>query len=525
MSTRPLNMLEATRFRLPFGGTWWYRQDPALALHAEKKGVVLAWDTPAPAKIFGVYQDYPKTELMQRLLRLPCQQRNCYELIPKTDMCAGYLVMKWTGLPDPDHTILEAALGHLRYRCRELLGIDADVHSYCGTHPHPIETEIEHHMYHIVVKNLVFQNNHNGQMRAFFDLGMAEVNLSVYTRNRQLLLPNCCPLGGAVPLASVGSALAYDFVTVLERTPTQHLFDELRPKDNARWDPIPDPAPPVSAGRPVKRKAAQIPVDAPAIPVDFPVIPVDAPAIPVDFPAGFPAIPVDFPAGFPAIPVDFPAVPADAPPPAKRARSSESPGESPLFPVSVLEGMLQAAGAQAAFPDPPSTFFVRPGQQQWIFRAAGVLLPGKCLKCNVEHPSNAFSALVHGVNGDYNISYRCEQGACWITPDAVLGVIYYDAGQALWRHQLAHQFPLRRVEPGVHLPFAVELLAQFTGGSTEPHTVDYLLEQEDWRVCARGDVVVYVQYRQGCFTVFSQLDRAQLGTVWLTSRGTWSVSE
>ena len=298
-------------------------------------------------------------------------------------------------------------------------------------------------------------------------------------------------------------------MTVLERTPTQHLFDELRPKDNARWDPTPDPVVPnttaVSAGRPVKRKAAQIPVDAPAIPVVSPVIPVDAPAIPVDFPAGFPAIP------------------ADAPAPAKRPRLS--PGESPLFPVSVLEGMLQAAGAQAAFPEPPSTFFVRPGQQQWIFRAAGVLLPGKCLKCNVEHPSNTFSALVHGANGDYHVAYRCEQGACWTTPDAVLGVIYYDAGQALWRHQLAHQFPLRRVEPGVRLPFAVELLGQFTGGSTEPHTVDYLIVQEEWRVCARGDVVVYVQYRQGCFTVFSQLDRAQLGTVWLTSRGTWSVSE
>jgi hypothetical protein len=524
-------MLEATRFRLPYGGGWYFRQDPVLALHAEKKGIVLAWDTPTPGRIFGIYQDYPKTELMQRLLRLPCQQRNCYELIPKTEMCVGYLVLKWTGLLDPNHSVLEAALGLLRYRCRELLGIDADVGSYCGTTPPMLSDPTSaHHTYHIVVKNLVFQNNHNGQMRAFFDMGMAEINLNVYTRNRQLLLPNCCTLGSTVPLASVESGVTYDFVTVLERTPAQHLFDELRPKDNARWDPTPDPVVPsttaVSAGRPVKRKAKL--VDAPAIPVDAPASPSASPRLAPQMPEGLPApasprLAPQMPEGLPA-----PASPASAPAsPAPPKRARVDPGYSERFraPTRVLEEMLQAAGVQAAFTEPPTTFFVRPGQQQWIFRAAGATLPGKCLKCNVEHPSNAFSVLVYGVNGDYNVAYRCEQGACWTTPDAVLGVVYYDPNLAIWRHQLAHQFPLRRVEPGVHLPFAVELLGQFTGGSTEPHTVDYLTEQQEWRVCVHGDVVVYVQYRQGCFTVFSQLDRAQLGTVWLTSRGTWSVSD
>jgi hypothetical protein len=158
-------MMETTRLGLPFGGTWRFRQEPVLGEHATKKGLILAWDTPSATKIFGIYQDYPKAELMQRLLALPAELRNCYEVIPKTDMCTGYAVLKWAGAPDPTHAVMHAALELLRLRCETQLHLQPDVCAYCGSHPHPDTGETQH-VYHIIVQNLVFQDNHNGQMRS-----------------------------------------------------------------------------------------------------------------------------------------------------------------------------------------------------------------------------------------------------------------------------------------------------------------------------------------------------------------------
>jgi hypothetical protein len=483
MSTRALNMIETGRLKLPFGGSWYYRQDPVLTAHAEKKGVLLTWDTPARGRVFGIYADYPKTELMQRLLQIPCEMRNCYELIPKTDACTGYIVLRWAGEPDPKHAVLYDVLERLRLRCDQELGVAADPCSYCGTHALAGSPDTQH-VYHIIVRNLVFPNNHNGQMRAFFDLGVPQINLNVYTRNRQLLLPHCCPAGLSTPLDrvdkhagffSVGSTLwqTRAFVTGPDIPHAdQHLFDDVRAKDDPRWAPL----------------------DRPEF---MPVKPNGAMAARKRGP------------GRPARSL------VELEPPSKRIK----PATTQPFPTAAVEELVRGAGL--CVPDLTAEP-VHAKSLQWAFRAKGGV--AACLKCPGE--KHAFSVLVRGGDGEFGAVYQCDEGMCWNIPDVVLGTVSYDPELQRWGSQLAPQFPLSAVDATVPLPFPVGLLAPLCPASLTDHEPAsfYLTERAEWRICA-ADAVLLVKYQpaETCFRVALARDSRPLGAVQLTPRGTWGV--
>ena len=556
MSTRTLNMTETTKLGLPFGGTWRFRQEPVLADHATKKGLILAWDTPNASKIFGIYQDYPKAELMQRLINLPLEHRHCYEVIPKNDMCIGYIVLKWSGAPDPTHAVLTRALKLLRQRCDEELGIKADPYCYCGTY----QLEETHHVYHIIVQNLVFPNNHNGQMRAFFDLGMEEINPTVYTRNRQLLLPNCRASGGTAPLANMGSPNAdsvqsHQFVTGPELpTRDQVLFDDVRNTADPRWTP--DDKEPVRVGpvpAVVRSNAAVVPSNAAVVPSNAAVVPSNAAVVPS---AG--ALSPVFPSACAAllsncvvvIPSNGAAVPSD-PVGAKRARVDQAPYALP-FPASVLEEMLAAAGMRAVFATPPTMAAMGPEQQRWVFTSDQPRGPRPCLKCPAEkHAAGGFTVAAQGSAGVFLATYQCDQGACWNMPDAVLGTIRFDPVLRVWDHRLAPQFPLQALDGVMMLPFPVQILAELimkAGGlAVAVATTHYLRDKSEWRirVCPRPsepprrqiakwldtqeDSILFVKFQANVFVVEFQCSvqgrpRFRLGTVWLTSRGSWAVT-
>ena len=525
MSLRALNMMETTRLGLPFGGTWRFRQEPVLGEHATKKGLILAWDTPSATKIFGIYQDYPKAELMQRLLALPAELRNCYEVIPKTDMCTGYAVLKWAGAPDPNHAAMHAALELLRLRCETQLHLQPDVCAYCGSHPHPDTGETQH-VYHIVVQNLVFQDNHNGQMRSFFDLGMDEINLGVYTRNRQLLLPNCCPAGVKAPLLCVGSKQAALFVSGPELpTPTQILFDKVR---GARWPPVLSrflSQPAEGAGRSAEGAGKTEPFTKPA----------DGAGKTVES------------AGRSLKSGKRAESPGAQPPPdtGKKARVGTQP-----FQGGVVEAMLGAAGVQAALVRPPQMALTGAGQQQWTFQCEQGSA-GLCLKCPAEkHAPGSFRVVALGGGGEFIAMYQCEQGGCWNAPDAVLGTIRFDAELQLWAHRLAPQFPLRTIDPAMQLPFPAHLLADLilkAGGlAADVAAVHYLADRSEWRIRlspaaqqgpparwinAQEDTILFAAFdpASSCFAVSFQcsvqgLPCLKLGTVRLTQHGVWAVA-
>jgi hypothetical protein len=551
MSLRALNMMETTRLGLPFGGTWRFRQEPVLGEHATKKGLILAWDTPSATKIFGIYQDYPKAELMQRLLALPAELRNCYEVIPKTDMCTGYAVLKWAGAPDPTHAVMHAALELLRLRCETQLHLQPDVCAYCGSHPHPDTGETQH-VYHIIVQNLVFQDNHNGQMRSFFDLGMDEINLGVYTRNRQLLLPNCCPAGVKAPLLCVGSKQAALFVSGPELpSPTQILFDKVR---GARWPPVlsrfllkpAEGAGKTAEGAGKTAEGAGKTAEGAGRSADGAGRSADGAGGPADGAGGSFTKPADG-AGRSLKSGKRAGSPGAQPPPdtGKKARVGTQP-----FQGGVVEAMLGAAGVQAALVRPPQMALTGAGQQQWTFQCEQGSA-GLCLKCPAEkHAPGSFRVVALGGAGEFIAMYQCEHGSCWNAPDAVLGTIRFDAELQLWAHRLSPQFPLRTIDPAMQLPFPAHLLADLilkAGGlAADVAAVHYLADRSEWRIRlspaaqqgpparwinAQEDTILFAAFdpASSCFAVSFQcsvqgLPCLKLGTVRLTQHGVWAVA-
>ena len=97
---------------------------------------------------------------------------------------------------------------------------EPEIHVVCSSRPAP-HLCIKH-SYHLVVSNLIFANNHDGQMRKLFIVPpedddalfwtpadtMAKksiIDLSIYTRNRCIRMPLCTKrVGGSKPFARIG---------------------------------------------------------------------------------------------------------------------------------------------------------------------------------------------------------------------------------------------------------------------------------------------------------------------------------
>ena len=209
MQHRPLSLLETTRFGLPLGGRWFRTEQAVVEQHAKRPGYLLAWDTPHKGKLFGIYWDLSIDEFSRVLGKVPRERRHGYQLMLSTQECPGYMLLEWTGPPVSAHAILHQALARLRAKClrtfrytlrsRETPAIVA----YCSSRPAPGAKAVLH-SYYVVVKNLVFSNNHDGCMRDFFlELCVPQTRADVYTPNRPLLLPNCRSYGSGATLTKL----------------------------------------------------------------------------------------------------------------------------------------------------------------------------------------------------------------------------------------------------------------------------------------------------------------------------------
>jgi hypothetical protein len=202
LSTRQLSLIETTRFGVPLGGKWYRGEADVVMEHAKKKGYLLSWDVPNRGRIHGIYQDLSLEEFSRTLNKVPPEHRYGYQLLLSTEECPGYMILQWRGDADPTHSVLREALARLTARCSRVLPRTPHIVSYCSTRPLAATKELLH-SYHVVTRNLLFGNNHDGTMRGFFSLGMKEIDLRVYTRNAQLLLPNCRAYGCPVALTKL----------------------------------------------------------------------------------------------------------------------------------------------------------------------------------------------------------------------------------------------------------------------------------------------------------------------------------
>lgn len=208
---------EQVNCQLPPGGEWFYTQQPMLEVYhaTDSDGLTVAWDTPTVggAKMYGAYS-MPREMFMLNLLDTPVANRHCYELLVEDVPCKAYADIEWEGPEDPDHSELWRLVAAVRAKVQEELSHNPRIYVCCGTRPSKNDPEVLKHSYHIVLDNIIYERNNDGQMKQLFTSipgfswmdGFEEkqkVDGRVYSKNRVFRLPHCTKSGSATPLVRI----------------------------------------------------------------------------------------------------------------------------------------------------------------------------------------------------------------------------------------------------------------------------------------------------------------------------------
>lgn len=200
-------------FQFPPGGEWFYNQQPMLDIYRETGGLAVVWDKPNGKKMYGVYNQ-GKELFMLNLLDTPVASRHCYELLVEDVPCKAYADVEWEGEPEPDHSTLRRLVAAIRAKVQEEHSHEPKIYVCCGTRPTQNDPDILKHSYHIVLENIIYARNNDGQMKQFFASipgftwmdGVEEksmIDTRVYTKNRNFRLPHCTKAGSTIPLLRI----------------------------------------------------------------------------------------------------------------------------------------------------------------------------------------------------------------------------------------------------------------------------------------------------------------------------------
>ena len=210
---------------LPSGGEWFWTQMLMFdamqkwnALHSGSAGGAfpVAWDKKPTDKKKGMkmFAFYPSVhDFFLALCTLPVCQRYAYEIIVENKPCRTYADVEWVGERDNKHEAMRLLVQLLRDYCWRAYKCSAEVFVACSSRAVDAKEGSWKNSYHLVIKNLVFQNNHCGGMKAFWENFVAEhlrgdqwywlnngkkthcIDMHVYTRNRVMRLPLCSKRG------------------------------------------------------------------------------------------------------------------------------------------------------------------------------------------------------------------------------------------------------------------------------------------------------------------------------------------
>ena len=189
---------------IPAGGKWFWYQNDMIEAHEQEGGVRLAWQKKNEAYAYGLYPGATQTEVMESILSNPPDKRWALEWIPADTRCKGFVDVDIKGEPDTHHKQLADIVQWIREKFRREFSSDLvlEIHVCCGSR-YTSEGEYKN-SYHIVINNLIFENNHDGTMQNFFDINLESLKLSidaaVYSRNRLFRLPHNSKQGGTNPL-------------------------------------------------------------------------------------------------------------------------------------------------------------------------------------------------------------------------------------------------------------------------------------------------------------------------------------
>ncbi len=163
--------------------------------------------------MYGMYS-VPREMFMLNLLDTPVAYRHCYELLVENVPCKAYADVEWEGPEDPDHSELWRLVAAIRAKVQEELSHEPKIYVCCGTRPSKHDPEVLKHSYHIVLDDIIYERNNDGQMKQLFaDIpgfswmdGFEEkqkVDGKVYTKNRVFRLPHCTKSGSTMPLVRI----------------------------------------------------------------------------------------------------------------------------------------------------------------------------------------------------------------------------------------------------------------------------------------------------------------------------------
>jgi hypothetical protein len=184
-----------THENIPKSGGMWFAVLKDLTHHhasrQNKTGVVCAaWDKNATgSKAFGIFEN--GQEYFDTVQQMPFAKRSGYEIILRDTPCKLYLDVEWETEDNEDidarstiNAICEAISSKI---AKEYPGIvEHSVDFYISTCSRMKNSKIFKNSFHIVATNVIFCNNHSGDMEHFVrELHFEnEIDTAVYTPNR-----------------------------------------------------------------------------------------------------------------------------------------------------------------------------------------------------------------------------------------------------------------------------------------------------------------------------------------------------
>jgi len=152
----------------------------------------VAWDKNSKGcKAFGMFQS--GREYFDTIQQMPPSKRSGYEIILKNSPCKLYLDVEWETPECED----EGALQKIRDICHAISAKISGEPAYARCVPGALDFYVStcsrlknkavyKNSFHIVVGNVIFHNNHSGDMQSFVrSLGFEDaIDLAVYTPNR-----------------------------------------------------------------------------------------------------------------------------------------------------------------------------------------------------------------------------------------------------------------------------------------------------------------------------------------------------
>ena len=177
---------------------------------------MVAWDkdTTGGPKCFGLYPS--PNVFVANLLSCEEDKRWAYELIPPNTRCKAYTDIEWKE-PGPllpgFHPKMNMILDHLSQKTLKEHGIIAIFQILTSSRKD--EDGLIKHSYHVNIVNLLFENNHDGTMKHFFevtdDMGddwfwnkkgeiLPILDPKVYTNKQKFRMPLCSKKGKTIPL-------------------------------------------------------------------------------------------------------------------------------------------------------------------------------------------------------------------------------------------------------------------------------------------------------------------------------------